>query len=252
MFIFSARDRRTAAAKIRFECSIDDAALRRCSRDYETEPLSFGHHVLRVRAVDRAGNRSRITSFAFVVVGVWDAAGDMQVAPNQANPNPDRYGNKTWSYLWSSVRVHNPAQYRLFTHYTVVDAFREQWDVGDVLVTPFPPRPLVGLDRPGGRIIMAPYPGAFAVLGWTSPVSGTIDVEGSIALPSLCSGGVDWTLDQGSTSALHGTLPGGQTQPFTGSLSVASGEMLYFVLDPGADDICDTVVVELQIRTAVS
>ncbi len=250
VFTFSSRDRRTPAAKIRFECSIDAAALHRCSREY-SESLVFGKHVLRVRAVDRAGNRSRITSFAFVVVGVWDAADDMLIAPNHANPNPDRYDNATWSYMWSSVRVHNPAQYRLFTHYTVVDAFREQWDVGDVQATPFPPRPLVGLDRPGGRIIMAPYPEQFAVLAWKSPVSGTVDLEGSVASSDPCSHGMDWTLDQGATSFLHGTLGGGQGQTFNGSLTVASGESLYFVLDPGPDDICDTAVVELTIRTSV-
>jgi hypothetical protein len=251
MFTFSSRDRRTPAAKIRFECSMDDAALHRCSREY-SESLAFGKHVLRVRALDRAGNRSRITSFEFVVVGVWDAASDMLVAPNQANPNPDQYGNATWSYMWSSARVHDPARYRLFTHYTVVDANREQWDSGDLQSTPFPPRPLVGLDRPGGRIIMHPYPDEFAVLGWKSPVSGTVDFEGSVRSTDPCSRGVDWTLDQGRTTTMHGTLGGGQGQAFNGSVAITSGDSLYFVLDPGPDDICDTTVVELNIRTSVS
>jgi len=251
VFTFSSRDNRTPRAKIRFQCSVDQATLHRCSREY-SESLDLGNHVLRVRALDRAGNRSRITTFAFVVVGVWNAAADFLVAPNQANPNPDGYGNVTWSYMWSSARVHDPAQYRLFTHYTIVDANREQWDSADVQPTPFPPRPLVGLDRPGGRIIMHPYPGEFAVLGWKSPISGTVDFAGSVRSTDPCSNGVDWTLDQGRTTNLHGTLGGGQGQTFNGSTTITSGDSLYFVLDPGADDICDTTAVELEIRTSVS
>ena len=70
--------------------------------------------------------------------------------------------------------------------------------------------------------------------------------------PISCSGGVDWTLDQGTTSPLHGTLLADQSQTFTGSFTVVSGETLYFVLDPGPEDICDTIVLDLELRTSVS
>ena len=97
-----------------------------------------------------------------------------------------------------------------------------------------------------------PYPGEFAVLGWKSPITGTVDFEGSVGSTDPCSGGVDWTIDQGRTTTVLGRLGGGQSQEFKGSVPVTSGESLYFVLDPGPDDVCDTTVVELRIRTSVS
>jgi hypothetical protein len=251
VFVFSSRDHRTPAAKIRFQCSMDGVALHPCSREY-SEHLDFGKHVLRVRALDRAGNRSRITSFEFTVIGVWDAAADMLIAPNEANPNPDRYGNQAWSYMWSNGRIHDPAVYRLFTHYTVVDANREQWDSGDSHSTPFAPWPLVGLDRAGRRMIMHPYTDQFAVLGWKSPSTGTVDVDGSVRSIDPCSRGIEWTVDQGPTITLSGKLAGGQGQEFKGAVPVTTGESLYFVLDPAPDDLCDTTVVELRISTSVS
>lgn len=244
VFIFSAHDRRTPAARIRFECAIDAAALHPCTDEY-SERVDFGRHVLRVRALDRAGNRSRITSFDFLVFALWDAADDMLLSPGQVNPNPDRYGNTPWRYMWSPSRAHDPSQYRLFTHYTVVDAFREQWDVGDFQPMPFPPRPLVGFDLSQRRILMHPYPEEFAVLGWKSPMSATIDYVGSIASTDPCSRGITWSIDKGATTLVSGTLGGGQSQRLEGSFTVTGGESIYFVLDPGPDDICDTSAVEL-------
>ncbi len=197
---------------------------------------------------DRAGNRSRIKKIEFVVIGVWDAYSDFSHAPNQRNPNPDRYGNLTWSYMWSDGRIHDPTRYRLFTHYTVVDAGREQWDSGDSHSTPYPPWPLVGVA--GGGIVMHPYTGQFAVLGWKSPISGTVNFSGSFRSADPCSRGIDWTVDKGATIVLSGRLGGGQGQAFDGSLPVSSAEVLYFVVDPAPDDLCDTTAVAVTIKTS--
>jgi hypothetical protein len=250
-FAFSSSDRRTPPDKIRFRCSIDDSTLHPCRREH-SERLDFGKHLLRVQAVDRAGNHSRISVFPFVVVGVWDAARDFSTAPNEANPNPDAYGNLTWTYMWSDGRVHDPGLYRRFSHYTVVDASREQWDNGDSHGTPFSPWPLVGFDRDGRRIFMHPYTGQFAVLGWTSPVNGAVDFDGSFASIDPCSRGIDWTIDNGPTIVLSGHLGGGQGQAFNGELAVTSGESLYFVVDPAPDDLCDTTAVTVTIKTSTS
>jgi hypothetical protein len=246
-FVFSSSDRRTPSAAIRFRCSIDGPTLHACNSEY-SEHLGFGKHILRVRALDRAGNRSRIRRFEFVVIGAWDAFSDFSHAPNQQNPNPDRYGNLTWSYMWSDGRIHDPTRYRLFTHYTVVNADREQWDSGDSHSTPYPPWPLVGVA--GGGIVMHPYNGQFAVLGWKSPITGTVGFEGSFRSVDPCSRGIDWTVDKGATIVLSGGLGGGQGQSFNASLPVSSGDVLYFVVDPGPDDLCDTTAVAVTIRTS--
>jgi YVTN family beta-propeller protein len=57
---FSARDNRTPARRLRFRCAFDSPALHACPRLYRAQ-LALGQHVLRVQALDRAGNHSRTT-----------------------------------------------------------------------------------------------------------------------------------------------------------------------------------------------
>jgi hypothetical protein len=67
LYRFSARDRRTPASRLRYLCSVDSPTLRTCARQLVI-PLRLGNHVLRVRAVDRAGNRSALTKVAIRIV----------------------------------------------------------------------------------------------------------------------------------------------------------------------------------------
>ena len=61
----SSRDGFTPAAALRFRCALDDAPLRLCSARFVPR-LTPGRHVLRVQAVDAAGNRSALTRTAVV------------------------------------------------------------------------------------------------------------------------------------------------------------------------------------------
>src|SRR5438067_2720512 len=56
----------TPQAALRFRCSFDGVPLHPCGRRY-AQPLRPGRHVFHVRAVDRAGNRSAVTSVAVLV-----------------------------------------------------------------------------------------------------------------------------------------------------------------------------------------
>jgi hypothetical protein len=59
---FGARDDRTLPSQIRFRCAIDSPLLHPCARIYQPiTALTFGDHVVRVRAIDRAGNTARET-----------------------------------------------------------------------------------------------------------------------------------------------------------------------------------------------
>jgi hypothetical protein len=53
----SSKDAFTPASALRFRCAFDGAALRACAMRF-MRTLSRGRHVLRVRALDGAGNRS--------------------------------------------------------------------------------------------------------------------------------------------------------------------------------------------------
>jgi hypothetical protein len=65
-FHFSASDALTARGELQFLCSVDSPKLRRCSSVYRPL-LRAGRHLLRVAAVDKAGNRSALTRFSVVV-----------------------------------------------------------------------------------------------------------------------------------------------------------------------------------------
>lgn len=60
VYRLSATDAFTPAAALRFRCGVDAAPLRPCAARIELR-LAPGSHVLRVRAVDAAGNRSAVT-----------------------------------------------------------------------------------------------------------------------------------------------------------------------------------------------
>ncbi len=65
-FRFSASDALTPRGKLQFLCAVDSPKLRRCSSVYRPT-LRAGRHLLRVAAVDNAGNRSALTRFSVVV-----------------------------------------------------------------------------------------------------------------------------------------------------------------------------------------
>jgi len=60
VFRFRATDPDDAAASLRFRCAVDSPKLHACAARYR-QRLEIGTHVLRVRAVDPAGNASRLT-----------------------------------------------------------------------------------------------------------------------------------------------------------------------------------------------
>jgi hypothetical protein len=62
VFRFSSSDRVTSRAKLRYRCSFDTVRLHGCARRY-VQALGAGHHLLRARAMDKAGNVSRLTRF---------------------------------------------------------------------------------------------------------------------------------------------------------------------------------------------
>jgi len=63
VYRLSATDAFTPAAALRFLCGVDAAPLRPCAARFSLR-LASGPHVLRVRAVDAAGNRSAVTRLA--------------------------------------------------------------------------------------------------------------------------------------------------------------------------------------------
>jgi hypothetical protein len=254
-FHFAAKDDRTPPAQIRFQCAMDSTVLRPCSHiTRASAPLSFGPHLLRVRAIDRAGNASKITRYAFTVSGSWNAGTEFEKSPNNANPSRDRYGNTTWFYLYSGTPKHDPADYHLLPFYTVFDVGTEQWhSIAETYG-------LSGVWVGGawGHIAMRPGTPATdqnAILGWRSPLSGTVTLDATIqAFETWCTipaNGLRWSIDQGAATLRSGHLAVGETAVVTQlSTTVTTGEPLYVVIDAEGDATCDLTWTDFTLRTS--
>jgi hypothetical protein len=249
VFTFGATDNRTTRARIRFRCAFDSSVLRPCARIHRsTDALSFGGHTLRVRAVDLAGNGSRLTSFSFRVVGSWDASADFERAPRPANPGRDRYGNTSWFYLYGG-RTHDPATYTLLPTFFVLDPNWEVW-----LLVPDFQSALVGFNN--GQVFLHPGPsppGQNAILGWRSPLSATVRVQGAVSVVGppcpVPANGISWSLDKGAETVGSGLLDPGGVANIEQTLTVTAAESLYLVIDDRQDSSCDSTLVRLIIET---
>ena len=252
VFRLDATDRGTPRSRLRFRCAFDRAPLRPCARTHRpATALVFGRHVLRVQALDPAGNRSITVGYSFTVVGSWDAARDFERAPRQANPGRDRYGNTTWSYLSSTTPAHDPGGYRPLQFFAVLGQNWEVWRSED---TDFSGSS-TGYNN--GSIIM--HPGHFnlgqnAVLGWRSPVAAAMRLLAQISTnpPGLCgvsANGVRWSIDQGSETLQSGALGPGENEHVEMIVPVVVGETLYVVVNDAGDSNCDSTFVELTIET---
>ena len=186
----------------------------------------------------------------------WDPVADFRLFPNQTNPSPDSLGNPgVWNYMFSDNLAHDPTHYHLLPHYSIIDANREEWDSGDPS-SPFR-TPLVGHLAQGRLIVLHPFGGQqisfghFAILAWRSPVAGTIDVNGNVFLGDFsCTNlgsGINWSIDNGSSSLLTSSLPSGGSLNFSLSTTVRVGDTLYFIVDPGFDSLCDSTDLSLLI-----
>ena len=249
VFTFGATDNRTPRGKIRFRCAFDGAPLRPCARIHRpNDRLSFGSHTLRVRAVDLAGNGSRVASFSFRVVGSWDAAADFERAPRPANPGRDRYGNTSWFYLYGG-RTHDPATYNLLPTFSVLAPNWEVW----LLLANFQSAS-VGFNN--GQMILhpgPPQPGQTAILGWRSPLAATVRVQGAISVVgppcAVPANGISWSLDKGAETVRPGLLDPGAVANVEQTLTVAAAESLYLIVDDRQDSNCDSTLVRFIIET---
>lgn len=186
---------------------------------------------------------------------VWNPGVDWRDAPKQANPSPDVHGNAgVWSYLASPNLIRDPTSYALLPGFSDLDG-RQQWDAPgyvNLLVGHVDGTASMLMHSYGGRIIGDTF-GRSAILGWTSPIAGQIRISGAARLPdlSVCNVpvmGSIWSIDKGAATLQSTVLgPAGSTS-FDLTTTVAKGDTLYFVHDPGYDSHCDMLVVDLEIE----
>lgn len=211
----------------------------------------------------------------------WNLAIDFRVSPNQENPNRDSCGNlNVWHFLESDPNTY-PAH--LPTGYTPLPEFindflsftgLEQWQGGFVAINDKSKLPSLGINTTGvtqyvlgiiwppGMIGFHPLNNTHTIVGWRSPINGTVMVEGGVNdLDNSCGDGISWFIDHGdgltNTTLASGSIPEGGSQNFSNGVNGASlasilvkqGDFLYFIGDPSGNLYCDSTGLSLTIRS---
>jgi hypothetical protein len=173
----------------------------------------------------------------------WDARLQFRGSPDQVNPAPDGYGNQAvFSYLTNLGAVNDPTRYRLLGDF---NAGADRWYDASL------PGLYLGAS-PLDRLEAHPTGGGSgshaAILGWRSPVDASVVVTGSVEVDASCGDGILFSIDQGSSTIEQLALPTGLRQ-FAVDVDVDIGQALYFIVEPGADDACDTTWLTVAVRT---
>lgn len=177
--------------------------------------------------------------------GLWNPVSDFVHRPDHANPNPDGHGHReVWSFLWSTI-PHAPARYELMTVYTD-DRWRDPSDT----TTVYPDQGAIVL-HPG----YTPDGPAYVILGWRSPTHGPIAVRGSVTLGDFnCTdlgSGVNLFVDRGAETLLHVRVPSGGSENMSVATTIEEGDSLYFIVDPGRDNLCDSTLLRFRIYSGL-
>ncbi|MCK6446082.1 MAG: LamG domain-containing protein [Planctomycetes bacterium] len=246
------------------------------------DSTSFAHHGT-LGATSSAGtdDPTWLVSDAPIQPGgcaVWNLAADFRIAPDHANPNPDACGTAgVWHFLGSAASgsAHDPTGYWLLPEFLpdVLGVLGvEQWqgyDSSGGVKNKLPAvginatgvhQTLEGIQWPAGVVRVHPSSAEAVVVGWQSPVAGVVAVSGGLRdLHTGCTDGVSWSVDRydgtPSVTLASDYLPGGGVQSFASgsggsslaSITVAAGDWLFFVVERGADNGCDSIGLDVVI-----
>ena len=203
----------------------------------------------------------------------WNLAADFRTSSNQENPNRDAYGNpEVWHFIESTSRVRDPQTYGLLQRFVANQIGGEgmqEWLGTHPSLSSYTPS--VGLNTsgvtqcpnppgtfcwPAGTIRIHPGPQQLAVVGWRSPIEGSVAVAGYVRdIDTRWGNGIDWYIDKNATNLAYGSLPQGGAQNFGDgiggsgltSISVSPGDFLYFVIDPTTNYDSDSTEVDISI-----
>jgi hypothetical protein len=188
----------------------------------------------------------------------WSLASDFTATPPGANPDHDPYGATPWNYKESQSALlpgHDPSTFSALGAFgTGIRGALAGWhDSGG--------QPLVAVNPggtfrdgtatfPAGQIVLQPSLTRLAVVGWTAPISGTVQVSGSVnqddpGTLGLCTYSTSWTLDHAGSALASGSGGGS----FSKAVTLQRGDSLYFTLANGllGNPSCDATGLALTI-----
>jgi hypothetical protein len=116
------------------------------------------------------------------------------------------------------------------------------------------------LTIPAKSIAMHPGPSTGVAVGWTSPLTGSVQIRGGVVDGDPnCGDGIDWRIEHVRDNTLEtvasGSFPNGGTQEFAQgdgaarleSVDVRAGDVLQLTIFPKENYSCDTTIVNLEI-----
>ena len=209
----------------------------------------------------------------------WTLSSDMQMWPNQENPNRDSCGTrKVWYFLGSTSLTRDPRTYYLLPIFHP-DAGGisglEAWMGSATSEGYHSATPLILINSTGetqfalpsiplfpNTIYVHPAPTQMVIVGWRSPLDGVIQIRGEIGGADLSCyyDGVLWYIDKGTTPIASGSIAPCTTQRFRNgshggdlaSVSVHSGEFIFFAIHPNHEYGCDTTRLDISISRVAS
>ena len=203
------------------------------------------------------------------MTATWDWATDVRANAGSRNPQPGGYGFRDVWHLLRTTRSKGPTATRtwhrdgryallklrgdgLFTAPVSAWAFR----LKPTSLAPFAGRYTaaqnIGVAFKSGDAVIAPGPDHAMVVGWRSPVSGVLEIEGEFQHAQSCCGvnsQIDWYVERGPAPNLEGgfrpvSLARGRSDFGTPTehgrfhvrdLKVKPGDFVYFIVDCVAD-----------------
>jgi hypothetical protein len=226
----------------------------------------------------KAINKLIILCIAICVLAVtaaaqttWKLSTNLLVTSNEISFNQG--ANGVWYFLESRSFAHDPKSYKFLSDYSspcntnpleVLINGVSCWRNPD-LDSQGNHAPLVGVNFtyrtqftnnfgiPRRSVWMHPGIDRLAIVGWKSPITGLVNVAGYFSdLDPNCGNGVIWSVDRVRTKLASGTIAnGGASQSFSlVNVSVGTGQVLYFVVDPNRDSFCDSTGIDVTISTS--
>jgi hypothetical protein len=177
----------------------------------------------------------------------WDAMLQFREYPIQLNPAPDAYGHAVvFTYLRSSGPAHDPAQYVPLSAFESQGLQRWYDPALDGLFVGWAP-------ANDGLLTMHPYGGGVdsraAIVAWRNPVDASLRLSGRVEVDGTCGDGIIFSIEHGTRVFETFALPRGSRTFEHDVDTFQAGEVLYFIVDPGANSQCDTTRFNVIIDT---
>ena len=231
-----------------------------------------GTYLITATAYNDLGGVRVETTTVNIGRGEWILATDFRLSPDQENPNPDSYGHtNVWYFMQSSSLDRDPQNYSLLPYFTS-NAFLiqglEQWHGTEGSSSNNDLNPSIGINATGttqypttmtwppNTIRVHPTNSKLVIIGWRSPINGSIVITGSFSdIDATCGDGILWYIDKGATNLAYGSLANGGEQNFQegvngdqlSSVTVSQGEFIYFIVHPNSGWWCDSTGVDITI-----